>query len=556
MTPGGPRVRQSKAVTIAYASLAAVILLVIAAIALVVVPPSPPSVSEFAPQAQEPIKDAPNQQSSQFGSGAGACAAGQICEGPDARAIAPPKKVVEKARVRRCVGDPPRQTEDPQSPPCVNYFEGNNGGATSKGVTRDEIRIVGRPFGNQWPAELYVYQLLAAYFNSRFEFYGRKLEVIETGASSSKPEAKRAQAVKVDEEIKAFASLDYDRFEYESSVYYDELARRKIISTSYATGYRYESRDFTPNRPYQWNYQPTLDETFYNVVEWACNGLVGRNAAFGGPQEILKRRKLGILVQISPTETTDLHILRGGLESCAGESVSVYEREPGATDSSRTKERLILATMKQDGVTSVICVCRDSAYDFMIANNSQQDYQPEWIIPGGIFASETRYEGLGTPTEHLLAVAGANKIHPVRDEPWYWAVKEMDPNFIIDWNAVWAWAVSKRYKGLLLLASGIQTAGPKLTPESFEAGLFKTKFPNPGCSAPPYFQACVGFGPGNHSMVSDMAMVWWDSTALPQDGQGGQGNGDWCYIERGVRYSVGQWPKEQPSFYDRTKPCR
>lgn len=44
-------------------------------------------------------------------------------------------------KVRRCVGDPPRQIEDPHSPPCVPYWAGGNGGATWPGVTADEVRI-------------------------------------------------------------------------------------------------------------------------------------------------------------------------------------------------------------------------------------------------------------------------------------------------------------------------------------------------------------------------------------------------------------------------------
>src|SRR2546427_7521610 len=29
---------------------------------------------------------------------------------------------------KRCVGKPPRQTEDPMAPPCVAFFSGDNGG--------------------------------------------------------------------------------------------------------------------------------------------------------------------------------------------------------------------------------------------------------------------------------------------------------------------------------------------------------------------------------------------------------------------------------------------
>src|SRR5688500_1174590 len=46
-------------------------------------------------------------------------------------------RAVKTAGTKRCVGSPPRQTEDPLSPPCVAHFEGDNGGATYQGVTRD-----------------------------------------------------------------------------------------------------------------------------------------------------------------------------------------------------------------------------------------------------------------------------------------------------------------------------------------------------------------------------------------------------------------------------------
>src|SRR5688500_3907291 len=34
------------------------------------------------------------------------------------------------------------QTFDPASPPCIPFYEGDNGGATAPGVTADEIRIL------------------------------------------------------------------------------------------------------------------------------------------------------------------------------------------------------------------------------------------------------------------------------------------------------------------------------------------------------------------------------------------------------------------------------
>ena len=43
---------------------------------------------------------------------------------------------------KRCVGKPPRQTEDPLAPPCVASFAGDNFGVTYQGVTKDEISVL------------------------------------------------------------------------------------------------------------------------------------------------------------------------------------------------------------------------------------------------------------------------------------------------------------------------------------------------------------------------------------------------------------------------------
>jgi len=42
----------------------------------------------------------------------------------------------------QCYGNPPRQTEDPSSPPCVPFFQGDNFGATYQGITKNEIKVL------------------------------------------------------------------------------------------------------------------------------------------------------------------------------------------------------------------------------------------------------------------------------------------------------------------------------------------------------------------------------------------------------------------------------
>src|SRR5688572_33485565 len=103
---------------IALATLALALIVVIATLALSNRQPPPPSIAEFAPQAIENISDAPDEQSSSSGRAGGQGAGGLPTPSPEVS----PGTVIHVPSVRRCVGDPPRQIEDPQSPPCVPYW--------------------------------------------------------------------------------------------------------------------------------------------------------------------------------------------------------------------------------------------------------------------------------------------------------------------------------------------------------------------------------------------------------------------------------------------------
>ena len=69
------------------------------------------------------------------------------------------------------------------------------------------------------------------------------------------------------------------------------------------------------------------------------------------------------------------------------------------------------------------------------------------------------------------------------DLPWVAAVREIDPEFTP--SATTTAALERFYQGMAILAAGVQAAGPKLTPSSFERGLFGLKFANVGSGASP-----------------------------------------------------------------------
>jgi hypothetical protein len=179
-------------------------------------------------------------------------------------------------------------------------------------------------------------------------------------------------------------------------------------------------------------------------------------------------------------------------------------------------------------------------------------YQPEWLL-GGLQAEEEEghWQVNKQPEDlsRIFGISSRNKYRSYVDEPWLWAVKESDPAAQVGDGALRA----RDYEQLLLLASGIQSAGPDLTPQNFERGLRSSQFPNPGAGQAPYWQASVGFGPNRHSMISDLALWWWDS-ASRREGYA-TSRGQFCYVNRGERWSSGGWPEGQ-SFFDRTQPCR
>ncbi|HEX9889545.1 MAG TPA: hypothetical protein VGA69_08725 [Nitriliruptorales bacterium] len=110
---------------------------------------NPTQTLEFAPV--PPVdEDAPppaTGNTASLGLGSSSTAPSGDTLGGDGIGLPPPPPVPEGEGTvpvaKRCVKTPQgaRQTEDPLSPPCVGYFEGDNGGATYQGVSGDELRI-------------------------------------------------------------------------------------------------------------------------------------------------------------------------------------------------------------------------------------------------------------------------------------------------------------------------------------------------------------------------------------------------------------------------------
>lgn len=549
--------RSPRAPAVVYSALALSITILLAAFALTARQTPPPTVAELSPQAVEQIKQAPEEQSSAFGGGPGGKGADQV---GSSNVPGEQQRAIEVARVRRCVGDPPRQTEDPKSPPCVPYFEGDNGGATWKGVTASEIRVA-------WPELVFfedgnIMKAMVNHFNSRYEFYGRKINLINYPPrdgfyATPNPPNMQADAVTVDEEIKAFASISYAARFGAEHYYYDELARRKLISiahraTAVGTEARYKGFD-----PYEWNTQPAIDMMLRLYGEFICKTVKERPPKYAGiPLDAAPKRVFGLIYNEESDGTTPpIDIFKQVLADCGVKPAAEFKLRESLDSAQRAQNSTAaIAAMRnaQPQVTSVICWCDVSNLrDGLLPSASSQGYEPEWLVSSYIDNDVDNSFRNTSPDQaaHVIGVSFRDKWLPNQDTQWWAAMREGMPGYTPGDSQ--GYSMSARYQSLLVLASGIQMAGPRLTPQTFRDGLMRSGFPNPGAGGPPYYQARMGFDGGRHTLTSSGTMIWYDrtvpGTVEPTD------RGAICYVGRGTRYDLGSWPTDEPRFYE--GPC-
>jgi hypothetical protein len=548
------RARTARSPGLVYSATTVAMVVLIGAIALTVRQVPPPPVAEFAPQVQQ-IKEAPLEQTTQFGSGPGA--GGGVGGAANIPTPEPKRGVKVVPRQLRCVGNPPRQIEDPQSPPCIPFWQGFNGGATVRGVTADEIRVMIPTYENDDRHRFY--EALRKFFNARFQLYGRQLTFVygrgDLGAApcaGQKREAAQADAQRI------FASTFYRAAQ--GFCYHEELARRRILSVTGAY-FGQQASYLEKFSPYLFQYLMPADEMFANLGEWACKNLKGRPARYGDPAQTTRTRVFGVIQQTyydqDPTTTAALEreLAGCGQRVTADRKARNAVRQGGDEDvqsaavDPATSNQVVLK-MKTANVTSIFCACQLFTFGALAKAASNQGYFPEWIIstygPLDIITSFT----LGAAPPEQLAHAFGLDFDPIQVpieyEPFYWANKEGDPAHFVDPSAATVHNRQEMYRPLLLLVSGIQMAGPRLTYRSFAEGLWKTVFPNPDHIIK---AGKVGFAGHRLGMTTDGAEFWWSNTARSPYAGGDQGT--FCYVAGARRYAKTAWPSHGDGVFFR-----
>jgi hypothetical protein len=453
--------------------------------------------------------------------------------------------------VQKCADRDKQIPGDPYSPPCI-VFKGDNGGATSRGVTDKEIvisaRILNEKGFQQTLAALAGAEItdkpedvkrtisaLAEYLNKRMTFYGRQLKIVfYDGKGSSTNELlgggqaeAEADAVTVAEEIKAFAEINGG-----TPPFSDALARKKVI----AFGAPYLSREWMmKRRPYNWSTATDCSIISESGSEFSVKQLAGKNAEFAGPGLQGQPRKFGILAPENPW-----------YQECvaAAKKIVTTAKQPEPMsiaykldiNSMSNQAASVIAKLKSEGITTVTCGCDPIFPVFLSAKAQEQGYNPEWIVVGTA-ATDIDLVGQLYQQDQWSRAFGISYLGPtlpLRAGLGYAAYKSVRPDEP-------AFAVEAIYAQMYMLALGVHMAGPNLTPESYEQGMFSY----PGGTGP---FGTWGFDQDSYTPTQDYRVIWWDRNKV--SGQNGK-QGSYVESYGGKRFPAGKLPSEDPKVFGR-----
>ena len=444
--------------------------------------------------------------------------------------LAPPAGARGLPHQLACYGWPDgsvTQTFDPQSPACVpgRDVARGNGGATAVGVTPTAVRV-GVP-----RAQLSAYRGYAAFFGSHFQLYGRAIQVVpldETDLSS--PEGQQAVAEEASQQQVFAVLVDPPGTAGPAAVpaqLLDVAARRRLVTVLTGSS-QVSSTSLAALSPYAWSYAAGLDRLQQAAGALACELLAGRKASHAASLSGHARRFGLLLPDAARAGGSDLDSgpVEEALDGC--HSTAKVERVDAT---SPFDVSAALLRFKREGVTSVLPYLTARTVSRVAMPAAEQlGFHPEWVLTG-VDDAPDEADWRHAPAAQTAGLFGLASWSPPRASGARPAAAA----------AVGGAVDEAAYHALLVLASGLQLAGPALTPESFASELTDASFPDPGTTS---FAASVGFDDGDHAMVDDVALAWWrPSTARL------------CLVGGGTRWGFTSPPSTDPGLFDAERGC-
>jgi hypothetical protein len=443
-----------------------------------------------------------------------------------------------------CAGD--QVPGDPYSPPCVQ-FSGDNGGSTHHGVNGTEIHVAYRLLNEkgfqQTLAELAgasltdtpddikrTIEALGEYFNTHYQFYGRKLVFdFYNGVGSNTTELLGGGRDKAQVDATTVESMgSFADMSANSEPYADALASKDVLGF----GDPYLSVKWhDEHAPSIWSIATAGTEVANFSAEYATKKLCGHNADLAGGTLKGQPRKFATFAPENDWYQESVQVARQTFTDAGcdpGENV-VYKLDLGTMSNQATN---IVAQMQSQGVTTIVCGCDPIIPVFLSGAAARQNYFPEFVIVGTALTDTDIVGQLWNQefAKHAFGVSSLTQPVPSNQTlgyAAYKAVRQDEPAFSVDLI----------YYQMAQMAIGIQMAGPNLTPETFQQGMFSY----PGKLGPAGYWS---FADHDYTCADDVREIYWDPNATSTYNQK-QG----AFVETDhQRYRQGQIPAGSPQI--------
>ncbi|MDQ1458426.1 MAG: hypothetical protein QOH28_4046 [Actinomycetota bacterium] len=450
--------------------------------------------------------------------------------------------------------------------PCVPKYDGNNSGAiAAPQVTADTIRI-GFYLSKPDPVTDGLLKATGTYdtpakvaatikdyvqlFQSQYQLWGRKIELVKiqgTGAGDDEVAAK-ADADKAAKQLHVFAVIGGP---IQAQSFSGELAANKVLCVG-TCSIAAPQRFIQEHSPYIWPVGPSPEQTSQMLVSFIKAQLVGKPAQYAGdPSFRTKTRTFAFLSydtkdgRFKASWDNMVQLLKD-----AGVSLKLHKTYFLDFNALTQNAHDIAVALKQANATSVIFTGDPLMPSFFTKEATAQNYHPEWIMAGTVLADTSVFgrsfdqsqwaHAFGLELTPARVVQSKNQAYTVHQ--WYFGTKPPSDK---------SYAIS--YGDVKLLFDGLQSAGPKLTPENYRAGMY-------AIAPPPDADASVatfttfgdhGFWNGNDPNGLDNAgLLWWNPNARGEDETGIVGNGMYELVDGGKRYPAGRWPSTPAKLFD------
>ena len=457
------------------------------------------------------------------------------------------------------------------APPCHPMVAKGSGKATWQGVTPDAITVVwyrvkaspavaaalsAAGAADEWPNTQDTVKVWADLLSKHWNLHGRHidLKIVEGVTETTDDAGGRRDAIDLADKFKPFAVINSP-----NNSFVDELVGRKIlcICTTSQPQEFYESR-----APYAgWTTLMSSTQGYIHRAEYVGKRLAGQKAKHAGyrnsPTDPMndEERVFGLLYYETPDRAyaSGVEFFKRELARY-GVQLKVALAYPSDLAQAQQDSRSLISRLKAEGVTSVIFSGDFLTPATFTAEADNQQWHPEWIITGSALTDTALFARTYHKDQWNRAFGiSFLALRVPREKGESWRLHE--------WHAQRPPAAENTqatlYAPFFIFGTGVQLAGPNLTPETFGEGLFSYPLTGGRVTAPTFSYGRKGIwdrDPWNltdFTLYDDVAEIWWDPSEPGPDEVGNNGVGLYRFVDNGKRYMPGTHPASEPRVFDK-----